>query len=92
MTTQTAKPAARAAAPAPTQSPAVAKVDSDESSMESEDPVAVAPVVEHVNMSGLVLEKTAHPDGACETRVISEPMITEELVRATSAAQRQQGF
>lgn len=85
MATPTPKPAAPAAAPAPTQSPAVMEADSEEA-------VVVGPVVEHVNMSGLVLEKTVHPDGECETTVIRQPMITEELVRETRAAQRQQGF
>ena len=81
----TAAPTAPAAAPAPTQSPAVMEADSEEA-------VVVGPVVEHVNMSGLVLEKTVHPDGECETTVIRQPMIAEELVRETRAAQRQQGF
>lgn len=59
---------------------------------DSEDPVAIGPVVEYVNMSGLVLEKTVHPDGECDTHVVRQPMIAEELVRETRAAQRQQGF
>lgn len=93
MATPTPKPAAPAsastapaAAPAPAQSPTVMGADSEE------EAVVVGPVVEYVNMSGLVLEKTVHPDGECETTVIRQPMIAEELVRETRAAQRQQGF
>lgn len=47
--------------------------------------------IERVNMAGLVLEKTAYPDGECKTRVISQPMIAPELIRATTAAQRAAG-
>ena len=50
-----------------------------------------APTVETVNMTGLVLERTVHPSGECETKVLKEPMIAEELVRATRASQRRYG-
>jgi hypothetical protein len=50
------------------------------------------PQVEHVNMSGLVLEKTLYPDGECETKVLKEPMIATELVRATRKLQQARGY
>jgi hypothetical protein len=48
-------------------------------------------MVEILNMAGLVLRKTVHPDGECETETLKEPMIAPELVRATRASQRQRG-
>lgn len=50
-----------------------------------------APMVETVNMAGLVMERTVYPDGECESKVLKEPMISEELVRATRASQRRYG-
>ncbi len=55
------------------------------------DDVEAAPMVETVNISGLVMEKTVAPDGECETRVIRQPMIAAEQIRATKASQRERG-
>jgi hypothetical protein len=49
------------------------------------------PIVEHVNMSGLVLEKTVYPNGECQTEILKEPMIPQEVIRATRALQRRRG-
>lgn len=74
-----AAPAAKVAAPKPV---------TEEVEAVTEEP---APVVERVNMAGLVLEKTLHPDGECETEVLSEPEIDPALIRATRASQRARG-
>lgn len=63
-----------------------------EAAPEETAPEEAAPQVEHVNMSGLVLEKTQYPDGECETKVLKEPMIASELVRATRKLQQARGY
>jgi hypothetical protein len=55
------------------------------------DDAEAAPMVETVNISGLVMEKTVAPDGECETRVIRQPMIAAEQIRATKDSQRKRG-
>lgn len=72
---------------APTKPP-VAPSPAPRIEAESED---VAPQIERVNMSGLVIEKIAYPDGECETKVLKEPTISTELVRSTRALQRARG-
>lgn len=52
----------------------------------------LGPQVEVVNMGGLVMEKTLHADGDCDVQVLREPLIDAELIRATKAHQRMQGF
>jgi hypothetical protein len=52
----------------------------------------LGPQVEVVNIAGLVMEKTAYPDGDCDVQVLSEPFIDGELIRATKAHQREMGF
>jgi hypothetical protein len=49
------------------------------------------PVVERVNIAGLVLEKTLYPDGECEVNTLDEPQIDPSLIRATRASQRRRG-
>ena len=63
-----------------------------ETAPEETAPEEAAPQVEHVNMSGLVLEKTQYPDGECETKVLREPMIASELVRAARKLQQARGY
>ena len=75
------KAPARAPAPAPKPAPVAEEVEE----------VSPAPVVEQVNIAGLILEKTVYPDGLCETEVLKEPMIAPELVRATRSLQRARG-
>lgn len=58
---------------------------------ETEELDKVLPEVERVNIGGLELEKTLFLDGQCKTKLIREPMIAAELVRATSASQRNRG-
>lgn len=77
-----AKPAPAVQAPKPQAQP--------EPEMEL-TPDEIGPVIEHVNMAGLVLEKTVFPDGVCQTEVLSEPEIDPSLVRATRASQRERG-
>lgn len=79
------KAPARTPAPAPKPAPAV------EAEVEEIEEVAPAAVVERVNIAGLVLEKTVHPDGFCYTEVLKEPTIAPELVRATRSLQRARG-
>ncbi len=79
------KAPARPPAPAPKPAP-VAEVEAEEV-----EELTPAPVVERVNIAGLVLEKTVYPDGLCETEVLKEPMIAPELVRATRSLQRARG-
>lgn len=55
------------------------------------DDAEAAPMVETVNISGLVMEKTVAPDGKCKTKVIRQPMIAAEQIRATKASQRERG-
>lgn len=76
------KAPARAPAPAPKPAPVAEEV---------EEVSPPAPVVEQVNIAGLILEKTVYPDGLCETEVLKEPMIAPELVRATRSLQRARG-
>lgn len=83
----TAAPKPAAATPKPSAQPAVQPDESDPTI----EPDEQGPQVERVNMAGLILEKTLHEDGECETRVIKEPMIAAELVRATRASQRERG-
>jgi hypothetical protein len=47
---------------------------------------------ETINMGGLVLRKTVDEDGQCTTKVLKQPMINPEMIRATKAVQRQAGF
>lgn len=49
------------------------------------------PIVERVNIAGLVIEKTVYSDGECETEVLREPEIDPQLVRATRNNQRRRG-
>lgn len=74
----------------PTES--VTETTPEEAAPEETAPEEVAPQVERVNMSGLVLEKTQHPDGKCKTEVLKEPMIAPELVRATRKLQQARGY
>lgn len=55
------------------------------------EPEAPEYEVERINMAGLVIEKTVHPDGVCETEVISELEIDPALVKATRSLQRARG-
>jgi hypothetical protein len=48
--------------------------------------------VEVVNIAGLVMEKTVYSDGDSDVQVLSEPLIDAELILATKAHQRMQGF
>lgn len=75
---------------APPPAPPVESVT--ETTPEETTPEEAAPQVERVNMSGLVLEKTQYPDGECETKVLKEPMIAPELVRATRKLQQARGY
>lgn len=50
------------------------------------------PFVERISINGLVIEKTLHDNGVCETEVVREPLIPLEFVRATKAQQRQAGW
>jgi hypothetical protein len=83
----TSDPKATVATPA---KPPVAPAPPVEPDDELDDAEA-APMVETVNISGLVMEKTVAPDGECETRVIRQPMIAAEQIRATKASQRERG-
>lgn len=81
-----ASPEAPARTPMPQQPPAAKEAP------EVEAPEAEAgPVVERVNIAGLVLEKTMYSDGECETEVLREPEIDPQLVRATRTNQRRRG-
>jgi hypothetical protein len=68
----------------------IALIPEDGSRITNDD-AETAPMVETVNISGLVMEKTVAPDGECETRVIRQPMIAAEQIRATKASQRDRG-
>jgi hypothetical protein len=57
----------------------------------SEDKQA-GPAVERIDMSGMVLEKSVDEDGQCTTKVLKQPMINPEMIRATKASQRESGF
>ena len=86
-------PTAQAVAAPPAKPPvAPPPAPPAESVTEETAPEETAPQVEHVNMSGLVLEKTQYPDGECETKVLKEPMIAAELVRATRKLQQARGY
>lgn len=50
------------------------------------------PFVERISIGGLVIEKTLHDNGICETDVVREPLIPLEFVRTTKAQQRQAGW
>jgi hypothetical protein len=96
--TTVANPTAQAVAN-PTAKPPVtpppappAEAAPEEAAPEETAPEEAAPQVERVDMSGLVLEKTQYPDGECETRVLREPMIAPELVRATRKLQQARGY
>ena len=63
----------------------------------SENPPAdedkqAGPAVERIDISGMVLEKSVDEDGQCTTKVLKQPMINPEMIRATKAVQRQAGF
>lgn len=75
----------------PTADPKPATVAAKPVSTPQVEPEEDAPQVEHVNIAGLVLNKTVYPDGECETQVLREPMIEPELVRSTRASQRARG-
>jgi hypothetical protein len=62
-----------------------------ENSPADEDKQA-GPAVERIDMSGMVLEKSVDEDGQCTTKVLKQPMINPEMIRATKAVQRQAGF
>ena len=47
---------------------------------------------ETIDMSGMVLEKSVDEDGQCTTKVLKQPTINPEMIRATKAVQRQAGF
>jgi len=83
----TAAPKPATTTPKPSAQPAVQPDESDP----TVEPDEQGPQVERVNMAGLILEKTLHEDGQCETRTIREPMIAPELIRATRASQRARG-
>jgi hypothetical protein len=84
----TTDPKTAAVKPAP---PAPAPVVEDEADEAPEPAPAPKPVVETVSFAGIVLEKTVHPDGECETEVLREPSIDPLLVQATRAQQRSRG-
>ena len=50
------------------------------------------PFSERISIGGLVIEKTLHDNGICETEVVREPLIPLEFARATKAQQRQAGW
>lgn len=50
------------------------------------------PLIERISIGGLVIEKTLHDNGVCETDVIREPRIPLEHVRATKALQQAAGW
>ena len=88
-----AKPPAKPPVTPPPAKPPVAPPPAPPAESVAETaPEEAAPQVEHVNMSGLVLEKTQYPDGECETKVLKEPMIASELVRATRKLQQARGY
>lgn len=82
-----ASPKVSAPAPTPKQPPAVEEAPEVEAPKPEQ-----GPIVERVNIAGLVLEKTVHPDGECETDVLREPEIDPQLVRATRNHQRRRGY
>jgi hypothetical protein len=83
-----AKPAATQAPPAPPAKPATENEQEFDDEPEPED----EPIREVVDIAGLVMEKTIHSDGECETRVLKQPLISDEEIKQTRAAQGQQGF
>jgi hypothetical protein len=95
--TTVANPTAQAVAAPPAKPPvapppappaeSVTETGPEETALEE-----TAPQVEYVNMSGLVLKKTQYSDGECETKVLKEPMIAPELVRATRKLQQARGY
>lgn len=87
-----ATPEAPARTPTTQQPPAAKEAfEAETAELRSRRPKA-GPVVERVNIAGLVLEKTVHPDGKCETDVLREPEIDPLLVRATRNNQRRRGY
>jgi hypothetical protein len=89
----TAQAVAAPPAKPPVAPPPAPPVESaTEAAPEEAAPEEAAPQVERVNMSGLVLEKTQYPDGKCKTKVLKEPMIAPELVRATRRLQEARGY
>lgn len=90
--TTVANPTAQVVAAPPAKPPVAPPPAPPAESVTEVAPEEVAPQVEHVNMSGLVLEKTQYPDGECETKVLKEPMIPAELVRATRKLQQARGY
>ena len=85
-------PTAQAVAAPPAKPPVAPPPAPPAESVTEAAPEETAPQVEHVNMSGLVMEKTQYPDGECETKVLREPMIAAELVRATRKLQQARGY
>ena len=85
-------PTAQAVAAPPAKPPVAPPPAPPAESVTEATPEEAAPQVEHVNMSGLVLEKTQYPDGECKTKVLKEPMIAAELVRATRKLQQARGY
>jgi len=84
-------PAAPTVTRKPAEQPPATEPPSEQPPAEEEQEAEAQPFVERVNMAGLVLEKTVHPDGECETRTLQEPTIAPELIRATRASQRRRG-
>jgi hypothetical protein len=81
------------AKPAATQAPPKAPPTTEnEQEFDDEPEPEDEPVREVIDIAGLVMEKTIHLDGECETRVLKQPMISDEEIRQTRAAQRKQGF
>jgi hypothetical protein len=86
-----ATPKAPARTPIPQQPPAAKETPEAEAPEVEAAEVDAKPVVERVNIAGLVIEKTVYPDGECETEVLREPEIDPQLVRATRNNQRRRG-
>lgn len=82
-------PTADPKAPAPKTLVAAQKAAEPET--EAQEAPEEGPIIERVNMSGLVMEKRLYPDGECETEVLAEPEISPALVKATRTSQRARG-
>jgi hypothetical protein len=80
------QPAAAPAKPVEPQPPAEQAPSAETVAAEGQ------PLVERISIGGLVIGKTLHGNGICETEVLKEPLIPLEFVRATKAQQRQAGW
>jgi hypothetical protein len=89
-----AKPAATQAPQAPQAPPAkpAPPMTENEPEFYDEPEPEDEPIREVVDIAGLVMEKTIHSDGECETRVLRQPLISDEEIKQTRAAQKQEGF